>query len=627
MILAGSWLLPAIVHGQLTSHAVQLSATVQDSPAQIRLVWPADPLVTVNTYNVQRRDNPSAGWVTLANLVGSDTTYADTNVQVGRVYEYQVVKRGVTLTGHGYVAAGIDVPPSDSRGRLVLVVERNAAGALGSEIDRLVSDLTGDGWVVSRIDVGRDDSPSSVRAQIQSVYAGDSGNTRAVLLLGRVPVARSGSQNVDGHGGRPLPADVFYGDVNGSWNDANGDGVFEHDTIPSDIELMVGRIDFADMPVAGGDEIALLRRYLQKDHDYRHARTRVTPRALLADRFGDFSGEAFAASGVRNFTALLGPGRIEVAPAQDGAGASQRWISRLNSQDYLWAFGAGGGADTAIGWMGTFGQFSEVRSADFLNPGARGTFYLLFGSWFVDWSKPDNVMRAALAAPTHGLTAAWSGRPHLYFHHMAVGEPIGYGIRLSQNNTTTYLNQQNRHMRGIHVALLGDPTLRLQVVMPPGPVRTGAGTGAPSLAWSASGDATHGYHVYRATSAGGPFTRVTSSPVSSTSFTDTNAPAGDLTYMVRAVKREASGSATYFNLSQGMFASATVVTPTGPASPPPDPPAPSPVQPPPNPVAAPVGSGGGGGGAPSVWFVAALALLAGLRRPRQWGGTRSVWSK
>jgi len=612
LLVGASLVLAVAAQGQLTSHAVQLSATVQSVPAQIRLNWVADTVANVNTYTVMRRDGPGAGWATLANLVGSDNGYTDGSVQGGRVYEYQVVKRGLTVTGYGYVSAGIDVPAIERRGKLVLVVERSVASALGGEVDRLVADLTGDGWVVSRFDVGRDDAPASVRAQIRSEYSADPANVRAVFLLGRVPVVRSGNLSVDGHGGRALPADSFYGDMDGSWTDGNGDGVYDHDTIPSDIELMVGRVDFFDLPVAG-DDISLLRRYLQKNHDYRHARTRVTPRALLADRFGDFGGEAFAASGVRNFTALLGPGRIEVAPALDGASAGQRWISRLNAQDYQWVFGAGGGSDTTIGWMGTSGQFQNVRSADFLSPGARGTFYLLFGSWFVDWSRTDNVMRAALAAPTHGLAATWTGRPHLFLHHMAVGEPIGHGIRASQNNSGTYSNQSNRFTRGVHVALMGDPTLRSQVVAPPGQVRVGAGTGAPSLAWGASPDATHGYHVFRATNPAGPFTRVTSASIGATSFTDTGAPAGEFTYMVRAVRLEASGSATYYNLSQGVFASATVTTPSGPASPPPDPPAPSPVQPPPSPVAPPVGGGGGGGGAPSGWFLAALAAATLIR--------------
>src|SRR5262249_46389905 len=154
------------------------------------------------------------------------------------------------------------------------------------------------------------------------------------------------------------------------------------------------------------------------------------------------------------------------------------------------------------------------------------TFYLLFGSWLVDWSQPDNIMRAALAAPDYGLTAAWAGRPHLFFHHMALGETIGYGIRLSQNNTTLYRNQVNLETRGIHLARMGDPTLRMHVVAPPGAVTVAPGGGSPALSWTASADAAAGYHVYRATSDAGPFTRVTSTPVTATSHTDLSAPAG-----------------------------------------------------------------------------------------------------
>jgi hypothetical protein len=301
--------------------------------------------------------------------------------------------------------------------------------------------------------------------------------------------------------------------MDGTWNDANGDGIFDHDTIPSDIELMVGRVDFADMPGGGASETDLLKRYLGKDHAFRHAQRRASARALIGDRAGDAGGEAFGASGFRTFSALLGPAKITSANVEDNAPINDRWISRLTAQDWLWVYGAGGGDVTLISGLGTHGQYNDVWSSD-LAPRAKGTFYLLFGSWFVDWSQPDNIMRAALAAPDYGLTAAWSGRPHLYFQHMAVGEPAGYGIRLSQNNQTLYTNQKNAGTRGIHVALMGDPTLRMQVVAPPGAITVAPGEGAPGLSWGASADASAGYHVYRGSSEAGPFTRVTTTPLS-----------------------------------------------------------------------------------------------------------------
>ena len=54
---------------------------------------------------------------------------------------------------------------------------------------------------------------------------------------------------------------------------------------------------------------------------------------------------------------------------------------------------------------------------------------MLFGSWLGDWDSEDNIMRAVLATPDYGLTCAWSGRPHWFLQHMALGEPIGFSTR------------------------------------------------------------------------------------------------------------------------------------------------------------------------------------------------------
>jgi hypothetical protein len=73
------------------------------------------------------------------------------------------------------------------------------------------------------------------------------------------------------------------------------------------------------------------------------------------------------------------------------------------------------------------------------------------------------------------------------------------------------------------------------------------------LTWAPSSDsAVEGYYVYRATSANGPFTRVTANLLAAATYFDPSAPAGAV-YMVRAVKLESSASGTYYNPSQGVF--------------------------------------------------------------------------
>ena len=239
-------------------YAVQISANVQPSPAAITLSWQPDPY-GANGYEIHRKDKNAGSWNYLASVPGSATTHTDTAVAAGNAYEYEIVKAGsLGYTGYGYIYAGIQVPLTEKRGKVVLVVDSSVAGALATELTRLRNDLVGDGWAIVRRDVGRGDSPGNIRNVIISEYNADPGNVNAVFLFGHIPIYRSGSLNVDGHQARQMPTDALYGDVDGGWGD--------NSYIPSDVELMVGRVDLWNLPGGGASEVELLRNYLNKDH-------------------------------------------------------------------------------------------------------------------------------------------------------------------------------------------------------------------------------------------------------------------------------------------------------------------------------------------------------------------------
>ncbi|HVS50751.1 MAG TPA: fibronectin type III domain-containing protein [Opitutaceae bacterium] len=559
LLLAVAFVAPVLRATDWTwTYAVEISATTETSPARVTLHWPADE-IPATRYAVSRKAVGANAWGDSVSLDGPATSYVDENVSPGSVYEYQVQKFTASYSAYGYIAVGLDAPAAESRGKIVLVVDRSIADAIAGEIRQLELDLVGDGWGVLRHDVGRDDPPAGVRATIQSEYAQDPANVKAVFLLGHVPIVRAGNLNVDGHVARPMPADVYYGEMDGAWTDNDGDGVLDQSRLPSDVELEVGRVDFADLPGAyvGNSfpsEIDLLRRYLGKDHAFRHALVRPPARALVGNVIGDERGEAFAASGYRNFAALVGSDHIDNAGTDETTPPGQRWISMLASNDYLWAYGCGAGSDISLGGLGFHGDYDDVWGSDFIEQHARATFYMLFGSWIADWAQPDNLMRTALATPDYGLAAAWSGRPHLFFHHMGSGETIGYGIRVSQNNDgTLYRNQVQRLNRGIHIALLGDPTLTLAPVAPPHDLRANNNGGDVVLTWSSSADHIAGYRVYRADNAGAPFLRVSGEFLGDTRFVDHPGNAADAIYMVRAIARLSGPSGSYFALSEGAF--------------------------------------------------------------------------
>ncbi|HTG45804.1 MAG TPA: fibronectin type III domain-containing protein, partial [Verrucomicrobiae bacterium] len=171
-------------------YAVQISAAVQESPARIVLSWPNEG--DAISYRVSRRTLDS-GWQWVGTLGGADTSYTESNVNLGTKYEYQIIKSTSSdYSGYGYISAGIRIPVVDSRGKVIILVESSLAGALEGELNRLQDDLIGDGWGVIRRAVSAADSPSSVKEVIRNIYGSES-DVRALFLVGHVPVPYSGN--------------------------------------------------------------------------------------------------------------------------------------------------------------------------------------------------------------------------------------------------------------------------------------------------------------------------------------------------------------------------------------------------------------------------------------------------
>lgn len=529
--------------------AVELSAQVQSNPPRITLNWV--PNASTTQYTIARKLKNSSTWgANLATLPGDATTFTDTTVLIGSNYEYRVLRTAAAFTGYGYINSGIEVPVVEARGNLIMVVDQTFAVSLENEINRWISDATGDGWRVTKIEVDRNATAADVKAQIKEVYDNSSPKAKCVFIFGHVPVPYSGQLNPDGHPDHvgAWPTDTYYADMNGSWTDntvntdvagdprnknAPGDGKFDQSLIPSDVELQIGRVDFANMPSFALSEEELLRNYLNKDHAFRQKEFTAVSRGLVDDNFGYFGGEAFASTGYKNIGPIVGPGNVVAAD----------YFTTMADSSYLWSYGCGGGWYQGAGGIGSTG--------DFANSHTQSVFTMLFGSYFGDWDSQDNFLRAPLAQGLT-LTNAWSGRPHWVFHQMTLGENIGYCARVSQNNNATYFASYGA--RFVSIGLMGDPTLRNDMIAPVSKLAASNDGFNVHLTWEPSPENVLGYHIYRKTANDDDFIRVNSDPVTEVSFTDICLDVeGDVTYMVRALNLQQTPSGTYYNMSQGVF--------------------------------------------------------------------------
>ncbi|MCF7708112.1 MAG: LamG domain-containing protein [Verrucomicrobia bacterium] len=536
----------------LAANESLISASVTTSPPAVHLDWRA---ARENRVVVEKRKHGDSSWNTLAvNPLKSE--FHDTNVSSGTTFEYRVNSRKLT--------AGIQLPATEQRGGVILLVDQTLTKTLKPDLERLERDLIGDGWFVIRHDVPRHiDTNHQANIpnikQIKSLITGDFTNSPVVpetlFIIGHVAIPFSGNMNPDGHSFRPWPTDVYYADAleQEPWTDAKrlygshsknepDDGVFDQNLPPSEVELAFGRVDFASMPAFRPlTESDLLKRYLEKDHLYRHGRLEFQERILV-------SGLFWGVKGIENLNNTTFHNAYNLAGRLFGAQPArvlEGVCFRNGDSGGLW------------GWMSGFGGRDRVDSS---GPNQVDTSYLagrqnitpvafygLDGSLFGEWHTTNNLLRAAIGIPRAGLGVVYSRAMTWDFDKTGLGAPVGEFIRKTINNPPRGIP------RILTAQFLGDPTLRLNIEPEPSSLRAELIENKVRLSWGAVPFAT--YDIYMSTNGiNSPFIKLNNSPVNKTEFIDAT-PHSDstVTYQVRSVRLKTTGAGSFYNSSQGAF--------------------------------------------------------------------------
>lgn len=520
---------------------VQASTTT----SSITVSWTSNAAAT--GYSVHRKLKTSNVWGSpLATLSSTATQYTDNTPAVNTHYEYRVTRSASVGTAYGYVSSSIQLAPIEYRGKMVVVVDNTFTTTLATQILQLQDDLKKDGWNVIRIDVSRTDTPAFVRSQIQTVYNADPSNVKSVLLFGHVPVYRSGNIAPDGHNSIPWACDAYYGEMNSTWSTPPT-------TLPSDVELEVGRIDLFNLPVFPLSEQQLLSNYLTKLHEYKTKQYTSPIRMLTQDNF-DWISNPLAESAFRTAGPLVGVANLTNIPSYN----NPNFISRM-SEGWLWGFFSGGGSYNSANGIGSSTNFNSSQN--------NAVFNMSFGSYFGNWdcssSVPDwnnntnNLLRSVIASG-RALTNVWVGQPNWFFHHMGLGETIGYSTKVSMNNRSapTYIPQNGGWLgqgyTTIHLGLMGDPSLRMSYINPPTNLSITSSGANLTLSWTASSQPVDGYYLYQVVS--GVPTRVHPTLITNTTITGNFVAVPGTEYMVRAAKLESNTSGSFTNLSLGSLA-------------------------------------------------------------------------
>lgn len=540
------------------SQVVMINATA-NANGTIGLKWPAENWS--GTFDIYRRVLGGASWGNaVTSLLGTANTWTDNTAKKGESYEYLVTKvSGGNASALGYMWAGNTVPETPGLGGIILLIDSAYIKALAPEISALQKQLKEEGWAVSALFAGRKESTQTVRNRIIAEYNRRNSAVKTLLIIGRVPVPYSGNYLAatgqiyppDGHPDHAgaWPADGYYGDMDGVWTDATvtntagsqarnqnkpGDGKFDQTIFPGTVELEVGRIDLFDMPAFSTNDTLLVRKYLRRNMLWRTNKLTTVERALVDDNFGSLN---LSSTGFQNFSCMF---------PIDSIFETRDYITTQKSSPYLWSYGCGGGSNTSCSGIGT--------TSSFVADSMQNIFTMLAGSYFGDWDQQNNILRAPLC--NSALTSAWGGLPKWYVHHMALGMNVGYGAKLTMNNSADYWNGGfNMSDNKVHISLQGDPTLKMRHLSPVKKVTAVSQNNLVKLSWTKAPGKHDGYVVYRYDTAANTYFRVNKNYIiKDTFFNDSsNFKNGKNTYTVRAIRLETTASGTWYNLGAGAF--------------------------------------------------------------------------
>ena len=545
-----------------------IDAVARTEPSSVELSWAKG---TVQPEQVKRRAFGQKIWKELGFVV-STNRYVDRPPALadGQAYEYLVGRKriGVMLGMRSAV---------EHRGRVLLVVARDVIEKIRESVELFASDLVGDGWKVESVSVPEHDMRrrtryrsriTGVKSTIEAFHRRGPEQQNVVVLIGNVPIPYSGFRAEDGHQKigddhrGAWPCDAFYGDLDGEWTDESvshinrsnrsntnrpGDGKFDQDYLPSSLELAVCRIDFSNLPgingkslperpiSSNGIEVGLLRRYFEKNHQYRSGTVSYVDRGVFKSYLPRWLWQNMDRNAFRNSVALFG------SSAQDLLEED----CFLISTPVKWGFIAGYGGRQSIG-SGRY-QTQLLNEPEF---GPKAAFLMLYSSWSGDWNLTDSFTKSMLVKPKTGLAVMSSIHGQWMLSSLALGDPLA----------SAYLETAEERERGGPVArsmsILGDATLRMDVVPPVGDL-SGVTTNAwVQLAWSGGVAVENelGYYVYRSAFDAGPYKRISGEgPVMETIYVDREPRMDESFYMVRRAAVQTTPAGRYVNLSQGRF--------------------------------------------------------------------------
>lgn len=350
----------------------------------------------------------------------------------------------------------------------LIVIEESLITPLHNEIEQYCVDLANENYSPLVLSYNGN-SALQLKEEIITYYQ-DSAIT-GLLLMGDLPSAwfelyedsRFNKSTGDRENSVDFICDLYFADIDGIWDDLDGNGVYDSHTGDVHPELEIGRIKADNLNLTDYNEIELLRNYLNRNHLYRINQLPTSDNALI---YLDDDWHANANTYSQYFSALYNT--ITVVNSPNSTTASN-YLNQHLSQPYEFIqLHAHSSSQSHSFHQNDHTEIDVVTNSQIAELNPQCLFYNLFCCSAGNFEADNCLASTYLLSNDYGLAVIASSKAGgmLYFNDMysklALDESFGSSFKnwwISNVDVDDDFQFQRSWFYGMMI--MGDPTLRL----------------------------------------------------------------------------------------------------------------------------------------------------------------------
>jgi hypothetical protein len=276
-----------------------------------------------------------------------------------------------------------------------------------------------------------------------------------VVIIGDVPCAIYEEQESEDFIPDPrmeeFPIDLFYMDLNGVWEDTDGNGIYDSHTGEKEPEIWLGRITANTI---SGDTVELTNRYLEKVHRYRIGELEPNGRGLC---YVDDDWVPWANIWRQDLSRVYSNTILVANPTVTNGDQYKNELER----DYEWIHVAAHSShDSHHFKVLKVWQMRAVTSSDIMSICPSSYYYNLFACSAADYTGQDYLAGCYIFSDSPGMAAIGSTKTGAMKQFQDFYQPLSEGMNLGDAFKLWFLEHGLADPHWFYgLTIIGDPIL------------------------------------------------------------------------------------------------------------------------------------------------------------------------